>query len=193
MARIPYYDPDSAPAELSDALEKLPAKLNVFRMLANADTLFPSWARLGGAILGRMKLSPKLRELVILRVARISDCDYEWTQHVPIALGAGMTDAQVAALETGRDDDPCFDETERLVLRATDESTRDVRLPQATFDALLARFDRREIVEILMTAGFYRALATVLESTGVDPDPPAGAEIAGEIARRLDSFPRGRG
>ena len=32
--------------------------------------------------------------------------------------------------------------------------------------------DRREIVEILMTAGFYRALATVLESTAVDPDPP---------------------
>lgn len=192
MARIPYYDPETAPDELREALERLPAGLNVFKMLANAETLFPSWARLGGAILGRMKLSPKLRELVILRIARISDCDYEWTQHVPIAKGAGMTDAQVAALAAGRDEDPCFDESERLVLRATDESTREVRLSQATFDALLARFDRREIVEILMTAGFYRALATVLESTAVDADPPAGAEIAGEIARRLESFPRGR-
>ncbi|MFM8409580.1 MAG: carboxymuconolactone decarboxylase family protein [Alphaproteobacteria bacterium] len=192
MARIPYYDPATAPEELRKALDQLPAGLNVFKMLANAETLFPSWARLGGAILGKMKLSPKLRELVILRIARISDCEYEWTQHVPIGKAVGVTDAQVEALLAGRDDAPCFDESERLVLRATDESTRDVRLSQATFDALLARFDRREIVEILMTAGFYRALATVLESTAVDPDPPAGAEIAGEIARRLEAFPRGR-
>lgn len=192
MARIPYYDPATAPEELRKALDQLPAGLNVFKMLANAETLFPSWARLGGAILGKMKLSPKLRELVILRIARISDCEYEWTQHVPIGKAVGVTDAQVEALLAGRDDDPCFDESERLVLRATDESTRDVRLSQATFDALLVRFDRREIVEILMTAGFYRALATVLESTAVDPDPPAGAEIAGEIARRLEAFPRGR-
>ncbi|MFM7142557.1 MAG: carboxymuconolactone decarboxylase family protein [Alphaproteobacteria bacterium] len=192
MARIPYYDPATAPEELRKALDQLPAGLNVFKMLANAETLFPSWARLGGAILGKMKLSPKLRELVILRIARISDCEYEWTQHVPIGKAVGVTDAQVEALLAGRDDDPCFDESERLVLRATDESTRDVRLSRATFDALLVRFDRREIVEILMTAGFYRALATVLESTAVDPDPPAGAEIAGEIARRLEAFPRGR-
>ncbi len=191
MARIPYIDPATATPELRDALERLPAGLNVFKMLANAETLFPSWARLGGAILGRMKLSPKLRELIILRVARLSDCDYEWTQHVPIGRNCGIDDAQIAALAENRADAPCFDETERIVLRATDESVEGVRLPEATFEELARRFDRREIVEILMTAGFYRALAMVLESTAVDSDPPAGAEVVGEIVRRLERFPSG--
>src|SRR5262249_14005346 len=92
MARIPYLDPAKASERVPETLAQLPAPLNVFRMMAHAETLFPHWVRLGGAILGRAKLSPRLRELVILRVARLSKCDYEWTQHVPIAKACGITD-----------------------------------------------------------------------------------------------------
>jgi AhpD family alkylhydroperoxidase len=186
MARIPYADIEQAPERLREAFAQLPAKLNVFRMMAHAAALFPHWARLGGAILGRSKLSSRLRELVILRVARLSRCDYEWTQHVPIAMACGITDDQIAALREGRDDAPGFDDADRLVLRATDEAIRDVRLPDATFAAVAKRFSHQEIVELLMTVGFYRGLAMVLESTGVDLDPPAGTAIVDDIARRIE-------
>ncbi len=43
--------------------------LNIFKMMANADTLIVPVTRLGGAILSRQKLDAKLRELVILQVA----------------------------------------------------------------------------------------------------------------------------
>ena len=184
MARIPYVDPERAPERVRQTLEQLPAKLNVFRMMAHAETLFPHWVRLGGAILGRSKLSPRLRELVILRVARRSGCDYEWTQHVPIAKGCGIDDAQIAALAADRDDAPGFGDEDRLVLRVTDEAIRDVRLPEATFAEATRRFSHREIVELLMTVGFYRGLAMVLESTAVDVDPPAGTAIVDDITRR---------
>lgn len=184
MARIPYADLDRAPERVREAVAPLPAKLNVFRMMAHAQTLFPHWMRLGGAILSRSKLSPRLRELVILRVARRSGCDYEWTQHVPIAKACGIADEQIAALAGDRDDAPGFDEADRLVLRVTDEAIRDVKLPEATFARAAQTFSHQELIELLMTVGFYRGLAMVLESTGVDVDPPAGTAIVDNLTRR---------
>ena len=184
MPRIPYVDEATAPERVREELGKLPAKLNVFRMLANAPTLFGPWARLGGAILGRMKLDPRLRELVILRVSRLAPSDYEWTQHVTIGKVCGVTDAQIEALAAGRADDPAFDATDRLVLRVTDEAVRDVKVSDATFAEAASRFSHQEVVEILMTAGFYRMLAAVLESTGVEIDAPAGTAILDDLVRR---------
>ena len=39
MARLPYVDPASAPEPVRDALERVPP-LNIFRMMANADSAF---------------------------------------------------------------------------------------------------------------------------------------------------------
>ena len=99
-------------------------------------------------------------------------------------MACGITEAQIAALDAGGDDAPGFDDADRLVLQVTAEAIRDVRLPEATFTRATARFSHQEIVELLMTVGFYRGLAMVLESTGVDVDPPAGTAIVDDLARR---------
>ena len=71
MARLPYVDPATASEDVRTLLERLPVRLNVFRMMAHAENDFRPLVGLGTAILGRQKLSPKLRELAILRVAGI--------------------------------------------------------------------------------------------------------------------------
>src|SRR5213593_2418064 len=109
MARLPYVDPATAPAEVKDLLARLPVTLNVFRMMAHAETNFRPLVQLGTSILGRQKLSPRLRELTILRVATLSPARYEWVQHVPIAEATGVTRAQIEALERGDIDAACFD------------------------------------------------------------------------------------
>ena len=177
MARIPYVDLEAASQRVREELEKLPAKLNIFRMVANAETLLPHFLRLGGAILSRQQLDARLRELVILRVARLSPSEYEWTQHVPIGKACGITQEQIDALAAGNAAAACFDETDRLVLRFTEETVRDVRVSDATLAAATARFSRREIVELILTVGFYMMVARLLETTGVDIDPPAGLAI----------------
>src|SRR5262249_19242417 len=69
MARLPYVDPASAPEAVRATFERLPVSLNVFRMMAHAETGFRPLVLLGTTILGQQQLSPKLRELVILHVA----------------------------------------------------------------------------------------------------------------------------
>jgi len=177
MARLPYVEPATAPDAVREVLERLPVKLNVFRMMAHAETDVRPLLALGTAILSRQQLSPKLRELAILRVAALSPARYEWVQHVPIARATGATDAQVAALEHGDIEADCFDPLERVVLRFTTEVVRDVRASDATFADLAARLSHREVVELVVSIGYYMLIARLLETTAVDLEPSAGTRV----------------
>ena len=181
MARLPYVDPASAPEHVREVLDRLPVNLNVFRMMAHAENDFRPLVGLGTAILGRQKLSAKLRELAILRVATLSPARYEWVQHVPIAQATGATPAQVAALERGDIAADAFDPLEQAVLRFTTEVVRDVRASEATFAELAQRLSAQEVVELIITVGYYMMIARLLETTAVDLDPPAGTKVVDAI------------
>jgi alkylhydroperoxidase family enzyme len=171
MARLPYIDPDASHPKVREALGRLPG-LRIYRMVGHAETAFRPFLRLGGAILGKLDLSPRLRELAILRVAHLSNAEYEWVQHVAIALAAGVTQPQVEAVERGDVDGEAFDARERTVLRFTTEAVESVHVSDETFGAAAKQFTPREIVELLLTIGYYRMVATLLETTEVDLDPP---------------------
>jgi hypothetical protein len=68
MARLPYRDPRAASPEVREALDALPP-LNIFRMLAHADSAFIPYLGFAGALLAQLELDSKLRELAILLVA----------------------------------------------------------------------------------------------------------------------------
>jgi alkylhydroperoxidase family enzyme len=163
-------------------MARLPVQLNVFRMMANAETCFRPLLQLGTAILGRLALAPRLRELLILLVGRRSPAPYEWTQHVPIARAAGASEAQIAAIERGNLDADCFDARERAALRAGVELLSAPKLSDAAFAELERHFPPREIVELLVTVGYYMMVARLLESTAVDLDPPAGTAVVDSIS-----------
>lgn len=177
MARLPYPEPESLSDETKRLLEQLPVKLNIFRMMANAPTCFRPLAMLGTAILGQQKLSPKLRELAILRVANLSAAKYEWVQHVPIAEVVGATKAQIEAVERGSIESDSFDDLERLVLRFTTELVQDVRVSDVTFAEAKSRLSAQEIVELVLAVGYYMMIARLLETTDVDLDEAKGVSI----------------
>ncbi len=186
MARIPYPDLADLHPRVREAFETLPAHLNIFRMLAHAERNFEPFLRLGGTILARQKLDAKLREQAILRVAALSNARYEWVQHVPIAERAGVNADQIKALEEGRIEGRCFDATETLVLQFVTEVVENVRASDATLAAVGQRLSHREIVELVLAVGFYMLVARLLETTGVDLEEAAGAQIVEGIEQRLD-------
>ena len=47
-------------------------------------------------------LSPRVRELIILRVATLNNAPYEFDAHVPHALAAGMPEALAAVVSDGK-------------------------------------------------------------------------------------------
>jgi alkylhydroperoxidase family enzyme len=124
-------------------------------------------------LLQDLELDPLLRELAILRVARLTPhAEYEWVQHVGIAKAVGATGAQIEALEAGDTDSPAFSGTERTVLAFTSEVVRDARATDETLEALRAILSPREIVELLMVIGNYMMVARVMATTHMELDEP---------------------
>src|SRR5437763_15457017 len=74
VARLPYVQADAAPEAVREALERVPP-LNIFKLLANAETCFRPFLRLGEAILTKQELDPLLRELAILQTAKLTPAE----------------------------------------------------------------------------------------------------------------------
>ena len=173
MALLPYADESKVAEKTREILNRGRVKMNVARMIANSDAAFYPFSMLGNSLLTRAKLDARLRELAILRTAKVSKSVYEWTQHVPIAKAAGVTNEQVEAIENW-ERAQCFSEVDRLVLKFTDEVARDVKGARATIEALQKHMGTTEIVELVMSIGFWGMVARLLETTEVDLEDFAG-------------------
>ena len=176
MPRPAPVVPEQADPAVGRTLEALPP-LNVFRMVANAETAFRPWLALGGALLSSLQLDPKLRELATLRVAGIAGCDYERVQHEPIAIGVGASPEQVVALAAGRAGGDEFSAEEELVLRFAGETIENRGAGAELVAEVEAALSAREVVELLLVSAHYHGLALLLNTPGVEPDPPAGMSV----------------
>ena len=183
MSLVPYPDQSSLCAEAQNALTQAPVLLNIFRMMANAETNVVPLTRLGGAILGKQKLDAKLRELVILHVATIEGGEYEWVQHVPIAISVGATQAQVDAIKRQTIDASNFSALEQLTLRFTEQVVNKVRADESIVRDLMKQLSPREIVELIIAIGMYMMVARLTETTRTDLDPPAGTKVLDALKR----------
>ncbi len=182
MARPEPLTPDQAPARIRETLEALPP-LGVFGTVAHAETAFRPWLAFGGALLGSLELDPKLRELVIVRVAAIDGCDYELAQHEQIAVGAGAGPEQVAAVVEGRASGPEFGPEEELVLRFVAETIEHSGAPAALAAEVEEALSARELIELLLVIAHYHGLALLLNTTGLQPDPPTAMAVVEASSR----------
>jgi len=181
MARIPYIDLDNASEEVRTTFEALPVQLNIFKMVANAETCFRPFMALGAAILGSQQFDGKIRELVILQVAKLWNGRYEDNQHVPIAKAVGATDAEIEAIHSGNIEADCFNAAEKAALKLTTEVVENGRASDETFATVAGFYSPREIVEMLLAIGFYTTVAMLCETTDLDIDPPADTKIIDSI------------
>ncbi|UGQ12571.1 carboxymuconolactone decarboxylase family protein [Yinghuangia sp. ASG 101] len=152
------------------------------------------WLAFSGLLLDCGVLGARERELLILRASHRVGCRYQWDQHVRIAEGVGLTPGEVAAAATGPDA-PAWADGDRDLLRAVDQLVDRHVVDDATWERLAARFDERELLELLFVVGSYVGLAMVLNSVGLDAEaelPSKGEAEAGAGAgagARADARP----
>ena len=171
MARIPYADTgraDIAPLAARIKAERGGKLLNLYRMLLQSPPVAEGWLAFLTSIRQKSGLAPRVRELVIMRVAVLNAAEYEFQAHLPFVQKEGVTEAQIAALRTG--DTALFDERERAALAYADAMTRSIRVSDDVFAALRRNFDDREIVELTATVGAYNLVSRFLEALQIDHD-----------------------
>jgi 4-carboxymuconolactone decarboxylase len=164
--RIPMPDDAELPSEVRDALAALP-KLNLFRMLANAPGNFQPLFDFALSLATRMELDMRRREIAVLRVIHLTRSRYEWVQHLSVAKSFGVSESEVESI-AGDGPVTALDEEANLLCRVADEITRDVRLSDEALAAVLARFGRRQAMELILCCSYFNMIARICESTRVE-------------------------
>jgi 4-carboxymuconolactone decarboxylase len=179
MARISTIDEDEHP-ELAAVAEQIRAKrrgrlINVYRLLLHSPPLAESWFAHNNAVRWSTGIDGRLREMVIIRVGILNGVAYVVNQHVPkLALAEGLTLPECEALKDWRAA-ALFGERDRAVLAYTDAMTRDIKVPDAVFDALRPFFNERELLELTVLIGTYAMHTRVFQALEIDaekPEPP---------------------
>src|SRR5262245_57257 len=112
--------------------------------LANHPDLFRRWVIFANHLLFKSTLTPRTREIVILRTAWLAGCAYEWGQHLKLAATAvGFGEAEFTALAEGASA-ALWGSAETALIQATDGLYRDAFVDDATWDRLVAHYDQRQ-------------------------------------------------
>ena len=146
-----------------------PKGLNALGTLAHHPALTQAFNTFNGHVLFATTLSPRQRELLVLRVAALRHSDYEWAQHAVLAGDAGLAPAEVAAIAEGPDA-PGLDPLDRLLVRAVDELISVAEISAATWAALGEELDAQQLMDLVFTVGAYETLAMAFRSFGVEID-----------------------
>jgi 4-carboxymuconolactone decarboxylase len=170
--RIPPLPPAQRDDRTEELLRSLRADpdgpdLNIFATLARHPRLLKRWSAFGGTLLYSGELPGRERELLILRTGWNCRAGYEWGQHVPIALDAGVTEDEVQRVPAGPDD-AGWAEQDAVLLRAADELHRDARIGDGTWASLAATWSEMQLIEVCMVVGQYHLVAFTLNSLGVE-------------------------
>ena len=138
---------------------------HIFTTLVRHPGLFRKWVPFAGKLLAG-KLPARDRELVILRTGWRCRSEYEWGQHVLIAQRSGVTLDEIHRVAAGPDA-PGWDAFDATLVRAADELHDDSGISDATWAQLAARYDDRQLIELVMLVGHYHLVAFTLNSLGV--------------------------
>lgn len=176
--RIPDWSPESAsrdPELVKAILERRGgAFIQLDLALLWSEPLARGWNAHVGAVRRQFAVSPRLKEIAICVVARLTGAEYEFKHHWPEYVKAGGREElrELLANPFRAAQDPAFDDDERLAIRYAAAMTRDVTVPAALFRELRARFDETEIVELTAAIATYNMVARFLVALEVSPEAP---------------------
>jgi alkylhydroperoxidase family enzyme len=142
----------------------------LFATLGRHRRLFRPWLRFASRLMPGGKLPRSDSELVILRVAFLCNCEYEWGHHERIALRFKLTTRDVEHVRDGSDADG-WTPRQVAILRAVDELHATRTLADSSWESLRAAgLSQTELIELPMLVGHYEMLAMTLNALQVAPD-----------------------
>jgi alkylhydroperoxidase family enzyme len=169
MARVPYLDQSDLAAEHKDLLAR---NINLFRAMVHSPNGARAFHGLGEFIRHTSRLDPRLRELAILQVGYLTKSVYEYTHHIKIGRGFGVTDDDLRALAAETAGRPSkLEPLARTVLRAAREMTQGFAIADDTFAALQKDLDYERLTDLVLTIAFYNAVVRFLATMQIDNEP----------------------
>lgn len=176
LARAEWTD---AAREVFAFWEGQPARENGSRShtimtMAQHPPLATAVLELGKYMLVHSTLSPRHREMVVLRLSWRHAVDYEWAHHVHSARQIGMTDTEFAALrQPGASS--VWSREDQALIDAIDQLSATGRIAEPTWAALAETLDRQGLMDLVYAIGFFAMNIWAVGTMGVPLEPDFAA------------------
>ena len=145
---------------------------NAIKTLLNVPELVDGMMPMQNYITRDSSLSPRHREILILRTAWLLNNDCVWSEHAPIARTLGMTSGELQRIAQGPDP-PGRDPFEATLLRLADQLFRNSSVTDETWKALAANYDIDRLMDAVLTVAHFTTVSLVFNALGVQPDADA--------------------
>jgi alkylhydroperoxidase family enzyme len=169
--RLAVVDPANITEAQRDMLGSR-GNLNIYKTLAHHVDLYNRWSPLGQFILNGSSISPRHREMAMLRMGWLCQSPYEWSQHARIAKTVGMTDVELHRIAEG----PAaqgWSDIDRAVLTMADELRYDTMISDATWTNLRKTYSDNQVMELLFTSAQYQLVSMALNTLGIQIEETA--------------------
>src|SRR5215470_1251296 len=163
MARVPYVTRDELDAEGQEIYDRIRRDRNApevglqFRALLHSPKATGYLTSMGAQLRFQSALPENLKELAIIVVAREWNSDIEWTAHAALAAKAGVSDASIEAVRTGKTPAGLTPD-ERVIAAFVQPLLRQKVVSDEAFAAAQKLLGTRGVVDLTLTCGYYSAI-----------------------------------
>jgi 4-carboxymuconolactone decarboxylase len=149
--------------------------LALFRTLAVHQELMSRMLPLGSGILNHGVVPPRNREISLHRTCAHAGAEYEWGIHaVVFAEAVGLTHQQIAATATdpsAAPPDPAWSAQDALLIGLADELYDTDTVSDRLWTQLKTLYTDQQLLELIVTAGWYRTISYVINAARVPLEP----------------------
>jgi alkylhydroperoxidase family enzyme len=151
-------------------LDDRPRAKAVLGTLAHHHELAKAFFTFNGHLLWATSLTPRQREIIVMRVAARRQAPYVWAMHLFEARDSGLTEEEIGRIAFGPDA-PYWAPLDHAILRAVDELVDDGGITGATWAVLSEDLDERQLLDLIFTVGAYEITSWLANSVGYEADP----------------------
>ncbi len=162
------FDREAAEPRIAP-LESSESPLNILKTLANHPELAEAWSPFAAYVVRGSTLPARDREILILRTGYLCGAEYEWGHHARIGREVGLSDDEIRAIAKGPNTSG-WSSFDRALIRAVDELHRNSYITDRTWAYLDARYDDKQLMDVVFTVGEYTLVSMALQTFRVPMD-----------------------
>jgi len=152
LARVSLIQPAGAEGAAKRVMEGLRkqygAVIDPVKALAHRPELLRAVLSLTAVADGPGEIDPGFKEVLNVRASVLNGCHFCTQMHSNMARMHKVPAAKIEGAKEGSAS-AAFDEKEKAALRLCEESTKDVKIPDASFEAVRAHYSEVAVVELL--------------------------------------------
>ena len=143
-----------------------PRILNIFRTLIRHPDLYRRWMPFGNHVLFKSSLTPRDREIAILRVGWLCRSAYEFHQHTRVGQNGRTERCGHRAVKEGPQD-AGWTARRRALLQAVDELHADSFVTRCDLAGARAHYSEQQLMDLVFAVGQYTMVSMALNTFGV--------------------------